>query len=243
MWLKHTVAQAGWPAAHIHVGAELAATAHGVAPSTIFSAVAQDAATAGARMVALVLACASHIGEASVAQWAGSKLLFTSVRPQGAIPGEGASGLLLTGLQQARSIADASFAALQAMEEARGDSSADEMRRVDPKLLGELADRTLADASVAVADVGMLVADTGHRSSRTFELMGQVSARMPHLDAAEDVVRVGLACGSSGAVPFVTAIALGCHYAIERQASVLFVSNEDPYRRVVGLIRPPASPA
>jgi hypothetical protein len=59
----------------------------------------------------------------------------------------------------------------------------------------------------------------------------------PILDETGDVVRVGVASGTCDAVPFITALALGRHYVVERELAVLCVSNEDPYRRVVALMR------
>jgi hypothetical protein len=63
---------------------------------------------------------------------------------------------------------------------------------------------------------------------------------LPQLDETDDVVRVGAASGTCGAVPFIAALVLGRHYVLEREAAVLCVSNEDAYRRVVALIRPSA---
>jgi hypothetical protein len=93
---------------------------------------------------------------------------------------------------------------------------------------------------MSAANVAMLIADTGPRVSRALELMAHVSAGLPQLDETDDVVRVGVACGTCDAVPLITALALGRHYVLEREAPVLCVSNEDPYRRVVALIRPSA---
>jgi hypothetical protein len=242
MWLKHTVTQFGWPAEHISLSEEALADSEAIiTPTAILNRLARDAEATVVPMVAMVVACASHIGDETIARWAANGTLFTSLHPGGAIPGEGAAGLLLTDLRQAGSIEGAAFVQLPAMEEARRDSSADEVRRVDSKLLAELTERALKRSSTGLSDVAMVVADTAHRSSRALELMGFVSAAMPHLDGDGDVVRVGLTSGTCGAVPFISALALARHYALERQASVLGISNEDPYRRFVTVIRPASS--
>jgi hypothetical protein len=88
--------------------------------------------------------------------------------------------------------------------------------------------------------VAVIVADTGHRTNRTLELMAHASGKMPQLDGTDDVLRVGAACGTCGEVPFITALALAGHYTLERQAPALFISNEDPYHRVAALVRPPS---
>jgi hypothetical protein len=75
------------------------------------------------------------------------------------------------------------------------------------------------------------------------ELMDQANQDLAHLDAGTDVLATGSACGHAGAVPFVAALALAHQQALERQAPVLCVSNEDPYYRSAALVRPPALPA
>jgi hypothetical protein len=241
MWIKHTVSQFGWPPDRISLPAELTAVPDEAAPTAVFRRLAQEAAATDASLVAMVVACASHIGEQSVAQWAESGMLFTSSNPKGAIPGEGAAGVLVTDMRQAQLMTDALVTVLDAIEQTRRDSSADDAKRANPKLLGELTERAIARTGAEAAAVSMIVADTGHRSTRTLELMGQVSANVPHLDNAEDVVRIGLASGTCAAVPFMTALALARHYTLEREAPVLFVSNEDPFERAVAVIRPPGA--
>jgi hypothetical protein len=186
--------------------------------------------------MAMVVACSSHIGEETVAQWAANGSLFISSQPKGRIPGEGAAGLLIG--NQASLTESATIALLHGIEETRRDSSADESKRSDPKLLAELSERALKRTGMNASDVTMLIADTGQHAGRVLELMAHVSAGLPQLDETDDVVRVGVASGTCDAVPFITALALGRHYVLEREAPVLCVSNEDPYRRVVALMRP-----
>jgi hypothetical protein len=236
MWLKQTVARYGWPADRITITIEETGDPHEVSPAAVFNRLVHNGEATNAPSIAMVVACASHIDEETVAQWAANGLLFTSSEPQGRIPGEGAAGLLIG--NQASLTDSATIALLYGVEEARRDSSADETKRGDPKLLAELSERALKRNGMNTADVAMLIADTGQHAGRVLELMANVSAGLPQLDETDDVVRVGVASGTCGAVPFITALALGRHYVLEREAPVLCVSNEDPYRRVVVLMRP-----
>jgi hypothetical protein len=233
MWLGHRVAQAGWPADHIALAP---ADESQDSLAAVLGRLARAADAPDAPLVAIAVACASHIDDQAVADWASSGSLFTAARPQGLIPGEGAAGLLVTGLRQARAMDGAVVALLDAAGEARRAASADDARRTEPNLLGELARRALEPATT-LPEVAMIVADTGHRASRTLELMA-LAASMPQLDDALDVVRVGAALGSCGAVPFMAALALASHHARARNAPVLCISNEDPYRRCAALVRP-----
>lgn len=235
-WFRHTVAQFGWPPAYI----ELAEENPESTPTAILSRLACDAVS-GTPVAALIVACASNIGEETVAQWCANASLFTSSKPQGMIPGEGAAGVLITDLPQAKTLGDVVFTLLDSIAEARREVSADDTRRTDSMLLAELAERALNNGDAKLSDIARLVADTGHRSNRVLELMGFASGAMPQLDGVSDVVRAGAAMGTCGAVQFLTALALGRHHALQCAAPVLCISNEDPYQRCAVLIRPYAS--
>ncbi|MGZ5000929.1 MAG: hypothetical protein ACXV7F_11555 [Methylomonas sp.] len=235
MWLKQTVARYGWPDDRVIVAVNETDRSSDPGPAAIFKGFAHNAAATDVPLIAMVVACASHVGDETVAQWAANGSLFTSSRPQGHIPGEGAAGLLIS--NQSHLAEAETMALLDGIEEAQRDASADESKRSDPSLLGELSERALRPSGTNASDVPILIADTGHRSSRVIELMMHVSAALPQLDETGDVVRIGVASGTCGAVPFMTALALGRHYVLACEAPVLCVSNEDPYHRVVALMR------
>ena len=233
-WFRHLASGFGWPAAQVVLPPEPAPAT----PASIFGQLARDAAKNGAPVVALVVACASHIGQETVDDWASKGTLYTSSRPQGLVPGEGAAGLLLTDLQLAQSIEGTLFALLDPSEQAPGSQDS---RRADPKLLGELATRAVAPAGAALEELAMVVADTGQRQQRTLELMGMTSSAMPQLDDSEDVLCVGTASGACAEVPFITALALAQHGALVRGGPVLCISNEEAGARCAALVRPAAA--
>jgi hypothetical protein len=225
-WLRHTVAQAGWQG-------QIGQAAADVDPAAGMAQLAAVVAAGDQRGVTLVVACASHVGDATVVRWARDRTLFTATQPQGMMPGEGAAGLLLAGASDGGAVA-----LLAPLEQAPDDATADVRRRDGTRVLKELVERTLARAQANAADVGMIVADTGHRSRYVLELMECASATMRQLGGSTDVVRVGATGGYSGIVSFVTALALASHYAVGRQAPVLCIANELPGRRLAALVRP-----
>jgi len=236
MWLKQMAAQYDWPADRIMLNAEEVGGTADVSPAAIFNRLAPNGVAMGAPFVAMIVACSSNIGDVTIARWAAEGSLFTSSQPHGRIPGEGAAGLLVT--SQAGLADGAAIALLDGIEEAHRDSSADEAKRTDAKLLGELSEHALKRSGINAADVAMLIADTGPRASRVLELMAHVSTGLPQLDETRDVVRLGVASGTCDGVPFITALALGRHYVLEREAPVLCISNEDPVHRMVVLLHP-----
>ena len=236
MWLKHTVGLYGWPQASIVMPEVMEHDA--ATPTATLAQLMPPASPNGTPVVALVIACASLIGQESVDQLAAGGLLFTSsAQARGQIPGEGAAGLLLTDLGQAQA-SGAEFALLGPVDERRRDSSADDARRVDSTLLVGMATQVGRASAIELSQITMVLADTAHRANRVLELMGLSAPTLPQVDAADDIVRIGLGSGSCGAVPFVTTLALARYYALERGAPILCISNEDPLLRSAALVRP-----
>jgi hypothetical protein len=244
-WLRHTVAQFGWPDSLVVLDAELPTEAHeaGVTGQLrrLGAAAAQATNAASATpLVAILLACGSQLEQATVDAWHDAGSLFTASRPQGMIPGEGAAGLLLADLAQARAHPELAFTLLHGASEGRHERSSDGAARADSALLAALAAEALATAAADAADVALIVADTGHRANRVLELVGAAGIAAPGLDAAADVLRIGAAGGHCGAVPLTTALALAHDQALARGAPVLCISNEDPHHRCAALIGPAA---
>ncbi|KQY16270.1 hypothetical protein ASD28_22785 [Massilia sp. Root133] len=231
-WLAHVAAQAGWDADKVTVSpappGEPAAAA-----SALLSVLAGQAVTEP--VLTLLLAFDSRIDQARVDRMAAEGTLFTAAHPQGLVPGEGAAGLLL---------AHAAHAAptLQAASTTRG-ASADATPRADATDLRRLAERLLAETAVDASAVSALFADADHRSNRVLEAMALAHDDLPHLDAGIDVRTTGPACGQSGAVAFLAALALARHQAVEAAGAVLCVANNDPIHRSVALVRPAGAAA
>lgn len=222
-WWQHLLVQFGCPAARIRIE-----PAQGSAVA-ILARLAQERSAAPA----IVLACASHVGQETVDRWSAGGLLFRAAHPQGLVPGEGAAGLLLAGAGQMPD--DPSVTQLQLASQAREPAAAGR-RRTDAAVLGQLAAQAMAGSATGDA-IALVVADTGADTRQVLELMAFAGVATPQLDDAGDVLRVGAACGACDAVPFIAALALARAAALEHGAPVLCVSNEDPAVRAVALVR------
>lgn len=243
LWFQHLVVQTGWPQERIAPNTDRGAADTEVS-GVLARLLAERAAQADNSILALVLACGSHLGSESVDRMSGASALFTSQQQQGQIPGEGAAGLLLADTRQARllTFGDAALPELQAVGSAQLPVSADHAKRASSELLCELSAKALQNAHCEPSHIALIAADTDHRTSRVMELMGVLSAALPQLDPGADVLSVGAGCGSCGAVTYLTALALARQEAQDRNAAVLCISNLDPYRRDVAIIGPAAIP-
>lgn len=235
-WLRQLVASQGWPLEHILIDTEQAGIADDTTPSALLARLARQQ-SAGQPVLALAIACGSHIGEASVMRWAADNSLLTSAQWQGKIPGEGAAGLLLADRAQAALLGKAALVLLHSAESQR-DKSIDDERRADAGVLRGLAELVLADSATDAQAVALVVADTGTRSNRIMETMSLADSLLPQLDSSEELLQTGVASGTCGAVPFVAVLALAAHRSAALDAPVLCLSNEDPVRRCAALLWP-----
>lgn len=229
-WLRHVVEQAGWPADRIVMASTGAADQVHNVPLSLLSDIATPA---------LVIACASHVGAATVQAWSASDTLLTASHPRGRVPGEGGAGLLLVDQYRAAALDGALYALMDPPAGATHAQSADDARGTLPPVLADLARDTLAAARLAPAALTTIVADTGAHTSRMLELMGYAQSATPHLDDQQDIVPVGRASGACGAVPAFTALALARHYACDRNGPVLWLANDDARQRCAATIRLP----
>jgi hypothetical protein len=228
MWCRQVLAQSGWPAGRIDV-------TEPAAPAPLIARMTQQAEKSAAPAAAILLAFCSHIGQETVDRWSADGTLFTSFHPRGRIPGEGAAGLLLAPAMDGAGIAHVS------LEADACDPASASRKRLSPQRLNTLAERLLQGAAIAPAAIAMVVADAGSDTRHALELMEFGAAATPHLDNASDIVRLGPACGACGAVPFVAALALAAHAALEHDAPLLCVGNDTPDLRTLALVRPAPS--
>jgi hypothetical protein len=226
LWLQHTVGQAGWPVDQVAIVTPADTDLFDPVPAALLADLSARAARE--QVACMLIACASHLGDDTVQLWSANDTLFTSTQPLGNVPGEGAVGLLLTNPREANAIA-----LVDPLHTARRDTSADSARGAIPTTLADLAKRAGDPAALS-----MIVADTGPRPSRMLELMGFAGTAAPQLDDDKEVIAFGHASGACGAAQALTALALAAHYAGERMAPVLWLSNEDAFQRCAAEVRP-----
>lgn len=220
-WVAHNAVEAGWPQERLRL--RLAAPATPLAALRALSAQAAGPAAA-VPLLSIVLAFDSSIDADAVEDLAVNGKLYGPRNPNGRMPAEGAAGLLLQPPGQAGE--GMHLLALQARESAA---------------LNELAKDALEQAQGA-APVG-IAADTDHRASAMSDLMQCVEAHAPELDTNTSLACIGAACGHTGAVGALAAIALANEQAVDSGGFALALSNADPTQRFALLVGPLPAPA
>ena len=240
-WLAHAIVAQGWPAARLS-----ATGLPGDAPFATLDQLAQRLAATVQPGLTIVLACASYLGQNSVDAWAAQRRLYTAATPHGAIPGEGAAGLLLT--CAANTAPDgAPLTApvlLHAAAHGHRPTSVDAGGRDDATLLAALSRQACEQAGLATAQVGLLLADADLRASRQGELALLTATTFSQLDAATQMVSVAASCGSAAAVTTLATVVLAHAAVADADADAatplhaLCVSNQDAHQRGALLLGP-----
>ena len=231
-WLEHSVIEAGWPQERLVVrqpaaAAHASSTSMPPAPATPLAAlraVSAQAAGANAPAFNLLLACGSDIDADAIEHLAVNGKLYGPRNPNGRMPAEGAAGILL---QLSKDTGDEMrLLALHAKENAT---------------LRELAEEVLVQANGE--QPAYVAADTDHRAALMSDLMQCVEAAVPGLDANTSLACVGAACGHTGAVGTLAAIALAHEQAADSSGFALALANSDPTQRYALLVGPLPAPA
>lgn len=236
MWLLHVIEQAGWPASRLSLSG--AAARADATPLSVIEQLALQSEREALPCLAIVLSCASHIGDASVDEWAARGTLFSARNPHGQVPGEGAAGVLLADAAQAAQLETASQVRLHRAFHGKRETSADAPGRVSGTVLAELSTQALQANAVRAGQIGLVTADTGHHASRNGELFGMVHSTLPELDPASQLIGVAASGGNAGAVSAMAALVLGCAHVAQQAGHALCVSNQDPYQRCAVLLGP-----
>lgn len=220
-WLGHAILQLGWPEQHFQITDQFKAAK--VLTSSMAIRELVNETSSSIYPTAILLTCASTVGQETVDKWAASSTLFTAAHPNGKMPGEGAAGLLVSLSQQAQLEVPCTSLTLGKTVPSGSEQRSDQIRSA----LDDALRPVLGDMGVPADAIAKIVADAGAQDKCALGLMQFAATSMPQLDGSTDVVRIGAISGSCDCVPLIAALALADHYVREGSAPVLAVSTEE----------------
>ncbi|WP_406848308.1 hypothetical protein ABFO19_12060 [Xanthomonas citri pv. glycines] len=183
----------------------------------------------------LIMACHSTIDQAQIEQMLESGRLMTRRSPDGRVPGEGASGILLASGPGASG--DVLLHPLQ-----RVGMPLDSGAKTSARLTGELAAQTLQRAALAPTQVDLVLSDADHRANLAAEAAAAAALACPHLDTALQCLPLAATTGDLAAVQPLVMLALAhAHVAAGRQA-VLMLGVDQAGLRIATLVSHRLSP-
>lgn len=198
----------------------------------------------------LLLVADSLLDEATATQLARRGMLMSGRQPKGATLGEAAVGLLLATPDWPAPSAEAEFeaahppATLHRWAQRLRDKPADDAGRIGPEVARDTLGDALQAASVPADTVQAAVCDADLRPSRTTEWYGAMLQHIGHLDAAQDVVALGVALGDCGVAHAPLCVALAAQHAATEQQVVVAATVSAPIERGAVVLQPaPAAAA
>ncbi|MBL0730537.1 hypothetical protein [Piscinibacter sp. HJYY11] len=184
------------------------------------------------------LAADSLVGESTVTSLTHANELFSGRRQQGRVPGEAAAGLLIATPNWPAPPEVKPLATLYKASLAKRYKSADASGRITPQTMVQSVTDTLQGSGLDAAQVQHLTTDADHRVSRTAEVFETVQQLLPHLDAGEHVLRLGVGCGDVGIARLVACAALTATQVQASEAPALLLGAHSPFERLAVLMTP-----
>lgn len=179
----------------------------------------------------LWLAVASNIGAATIDRWARRGRLLSARQANGQAPGEAAAGVVIDA-----SACDGGGTSVHFPDPPSASPASAHGAGLAARF-GEAMSMTATGSD----DIGLVVSDFDHLPARCTQLAAAVSAQLPRLDPARNVLRLGQSCGNAGAVLALAALVLGAHAANEAGHASLVVAGGDQHGPALALVKPPAS--
>ncbi|MBE1161083.1 hypothetical protein [Dyella acidiphila] len=187
----------------------------------------------------LLLASDSHMDSATIAEWDASHQLHGAKQPEGRVPGEGASAVLLGAY---RANAGEPPMLLHRMLAAQRAKPVDAPGKTQDDIVQQLLEQALAQApEIAPQALMHLVSDTDMRPSRYTEALQIAEHAAPENDAIEALLPLACANGDCGAATALATVAAAAALAGESQQPCLVLSHHDASTRAVLLLSPPAA--
>ncbi|MBI5269764.1 MAG: hypothetical protein HY856_08820 [Burkholderiales bacterium] len=199
----------------------------------------------------LVVACHSDIDATAIDRMHRAGHLFSSARPAGRVPGEGAVALWLAPLAQVGApppthrpmTALPTLAWVRGVAHGRHDTPVDDRGRARAGLAVELVQQASARAATGAMAMAGIVSDADHRSGCAGESFAAALACLPHSDLADTHLAAGALTGHLGPVAPLLAVAMAAHQAASTGQLWAALSVADDHERLAVRLDPPADPS
>lgn len=183
----------------------------------------------------LILASDSRIDDATLADWDARQHLFSARRPEGRIPGEGASALLIAASD---AISPVPVARVHRLFSEKRERPVEQPQRLQSDTLEKLIEMARLHAPMAKDMELQLIGDTDGRSSRTAEALHLAGNVLPDSDPDTSLSQLGVANGDCGLPLMLGLIATAAHRCTEPEHAALMFSHHDPSLRMAMMVTP-----
>ncbi|GAA5179756.1 hypothetical protein GCM10025771_22620 [Niveibacterium umoris] len=184
----------------------------------------------------LLVALDSLIDLAQIETASGDGRLYRHDHPEGMVPGEAVTTLLLA--RPDMSVGMAPVARLNASLCSARNAEPRRVLPVDASALEGLFALSMSAGACNADDIAAVVCDGDVRPTRAVEVAVAMNKALPHLDPVANRLALGAAFGDLGVAGAALGLALAAHKTQETQKPTLFASLSDPLARGVALLLP-----
>lgn len=184
----------------------------------------------------LLLCTDSTLDEQLIERWAAAQQLLSGARTEGRVPGEAAAGVMLATGTWLSDVSDKPR--LHRIALMRRDKPADAAGRIS----SDVAERVLADCLKAAQlpndQLAAVTSDADLRSRTVRELHGALLPVADHLQAGEDVLNLGSACGDLGVARPLCLLSAAAAHVLQLKQPVAAMALAPALERLALLVRP-----
>ena len=185
----------------------------------------------------LLLASDSHMDTSTIAQWDAAHQLHGAKYPEGRVPGEGASAVLLGAYRE--NSGDESML-LHRMVSAQRAKPIDAPGKAQDEIVRESLEQALSRApDVSPQSLMHVVSDTDMRPSRYAEALQIAEYAAPENEASAALLPLACANGDCGAAIALATVAAAAALAVQSQQPCIVLSHHHASARGVILVSPP----
>jgi hypothetical protein len=231
------------PASKDHVQVDVVPTKDDATVLALMDQFSADAGRDRHAQALLLLACDSALCDTVAQDWQADGRLFSPRCPNGLMMGEAAFGVLCANEKAVESTANAPACRLTRVSHALRDTSADTQGKPSYASLADAIKNTLLAANLSAEAIGSVACDADHRTNRTLECMGAMMDQTPHLDAVQNRLAAGEACGHIGAASVAGALVAAVMQSKSSQHPVLLFNVSHTTDRAAAILIPPDSAA
>lgn len=190
----------------------------------------------------LLLSADSTLDEHLLERWAAADQLLAGDRGEGRVPGEAAAAAMLAVGDWLADDAAAEAVRVHRLALLRRDKSADAGGRI----ASDVAERALSDclkaAQLPAEQLAAVVSDADLRPRTVRELHGALQPLVEHLQAGEEVLNLGAACGELGIARPLCLLGLAAAHAAELKQAVAALTVAPAHERLALLVSPLPAP-
>lgn len=188
----------------------------------------------------LLLACDSALCDTVAQDWLADGRMFSAHCPNGQMMGEAGFAVLCANDQALKSAAAHPACRLTRISRAQRDTSADTPGKPSYASLSQAIKDALLAANISGETIGAIACDADHRTNRTLECMGAMMDQTPHLDAIQNRLASGEACGHLGAASVAGALVAAIMQSKASEQPVLLFNVSHAIDRAAAVLIPPA---